>query len=126
MTFRRVIAAAAVVVLLAGCASRPAPDTGTTAGQPASDSRVLTQEDLLRGQAEGLTNVLAIIRRYRPEWLRPQEPTVWMDRIRMGGINQLSTMTPTLPARVRYLSPAEAQGELGLDNTTGAIVVETR
>ena len=122
MSARKLIVVLAGALLLAGCSSRTAPDTSAA---PAN-TNVLTQEDLQRGQSEGLTNVLAIIRRYRPEWLRPREPSVWMDRIRMGGLSQLGTMTPTLPARVRYLGPAEAQGELGLDNVNGAIVVETR
>ena len=135
MNMRRLLPLIAAVAL-AGCgASRQTDETISESRSTQRDPHVFTLEDIQNAQQQNLNNVLAMIRRYRSEWLRPilvantgrmVDPSAYIDRQRIGTVSALVNVPLASATLIRYLTPPEAQGELGLDNLGGAIVVSTR
>jgi hypothetical protein len=122
--------AGACVLLLAACSSNPSPG-GTTR----TDRRVATEAELREAQNAGNATMYDFVISRHNDWTQPRltgvrgqmtAPTVWLDRQRLGGIEQLRTIPINIVIEARFLTPPEAQGELGLDNLGGAIVVRTR
>jgi len=135
MNYRRFLPLVAAVAI-AGCGSSRSSDESISESRPRSiDPHVFTLEDIQNAQQQNVNNVLAMIRRYRSEWLRPilvantgrmVDPSAYIDRQRIGTVSALVTVPLASATLIRYLTPAEAQGELGLDNLAGAVVVSTR
>jgi hypothetical protein len=109
-----------------------AGQTGRTA--PRGDPHLITAEELATANA---SNLYDAIRQLRPNWLEVGSPSrlrpsaepgimVYVDRTREGGTEALRTIPLLLVESVRWLSPSQAEGEFGLDNTRGAIRVITR
>ncbi|HEY2804578.1 MAG TPA: hypothetical protein VGI92_01845 [Gemmatimonadales bacterium] len=119
------------LALGAGCAGHH-PGSGPTPGAPQRNR--ISIIEIQEAMAQGTGNVYDLIQRVHPEWLRslnnvngfPVQPNVYMDIHLMGTLTVLSQMNLSGLTGIRYLSPSEAQGELGLDNLGGAIVLTTR
>lgn len=130
------IATVVAAVVVAGCGSRAANENRPSPSNPAPrNNRVFTLEDIMAAQQQNIYNAFDLVNRYHPEWLRPSgqarqgqttQVSVWQDRQRMGGPTALRQIPLSLAVEIRYMSPSEAQAELGLDNLGGAIVVRTR
>ena len=120
----------AALLVLAGMAA-----CGSARSRPPGENtsrKVLVPADFAAANAQGVGNVYELINRLRPEWLMGEQvgpqrvlPSVWVDRQRMGGVSALATMPLAGVAEVRYLTPMEARGELGMGNQGGAIVMTT-
>jgi len=125
------IAALGLILAAGACAGHHA-GAGPTPG--ARQRNRISIVEIQEGQAQGTGNAYDLIMRLHPEWLRslnnpgalPQQPRVYMDNNLMGGLGVLTTLQLSGITGIRYLSPSEAQGELGLDNNGGAIVLYTR
>ncbi|HWO87522.1 MAG TPA: hypothetical protein VNL98_00070 [Gemmatimonadales bacterium] len=116
--------------------SAPAPQTQRR--QARSDPNRLTRQDIEEAMAANIQNMWDLVRNRRPAWLRPAvaagalgsggqgtDVAVWVDNTRYGGPMTLQQIPLQIVQSVRYLTPSEAQGRLGLDNRGGAILVET-
>ena len=114
---------------------QPTPESNATTGSAASsrNTHEMGEEDFAAARTQGIGNVYDLISRFHPEWFRTQMvgvrqvgPTAWLDRNRLADVSSLHSVQLAAVVRVRLLSPSEAQGELGLNNTGGAIVAYTR
>lgn len=127
-----VLVAAAITGFATGCAS-----TREGAGEGSSDT--LTREQITGVQ--GARNLHDVVQRLRPRWLTVRaenrsleggqaEILVYQDQSRLGGVEMLRQLDPTLPVELRYLDAATAVGTLpGIGAAThvaGAIIVVTR
>jgi len=122
------------VVLLA-IALLPACKSGSAAGaQSASSHSVSRNPDLILGDeiqqgiASGLATAYDLVARLHPNWFNSvgrMQVQVWVDGQHYGGVTALRSVLLTSTVSIRSLSPSQAQGELGLDNQGGAIVVVT-
>lgn len=81
------------------------------------------------------SNAFDLVRQMRPTWLRVRGPnsinsnqtvTIYLDGVRMGGVESLYSIPVMTVEQMRFLSPPEAQSRFGLNNTAGAIAVTTR
>lgn len=119
-----------------GAGTSPAPQLQRRA--PRSDPNRLTRAEIEDAIAANIQNMWDLIRTRRPNWLRPSvsagalgsggrgtDVAVWLDNTRYGGPQSLQQIPLQIVQSVRYLTPSEAQGRLGLDNRGGAILVET-
>lgn len=121
-----------VVALLNACASRghegEAPRTRVSSDQ----TRLLPADftDLSH------TNMWEVINQRRPHWLRPaagasgmhaytQDPTIYVDGNRSGGVELLRSISASAVAGARYLSTSEAQARYGLVATGPVIELTT-
>ncbi len=107
------------------------------AGAPGAirrDANLITESEL---REVNVANLFDAVRTLRPEWLAHRNPTtlrpeaegtivVYVDRVRYGDPDVLRTLTPTFAQSIRYLTPAEAEGEFGPGHLQGAILVTTR
>jgi hypothetical protein len=136
---------AAAAALLAGGCSATTPRTGV---EPRSDvARAdIAAQSVSRARYIGLGEIKTVyqeasaeevIRRLRPELLRPrrahsgfqtlyQTPVVYLNGVRLGGLEMLATIPATVMQDVRYLSEVEAGLRFMGDHPVGAIVVRTR
>jgi hypothetical protein len=117
---------------LAACASNAGaggPGRGSTA--------VITQQEL--DALGGTGDALSAIRALRPGWLRgtrqstlsdPRTPSegliVYMETVRLGGVNSLESLSINNIGRLEYLTDAQAQFRFGSGHLQGAIVVTPR
>lgn len=92
---------------------------------------------LIRAQIEESTqsNAFDLVRQERPGWLRIRGPNsinhnqplaIYLDGVRLGGPETLTTIPIMAVERMQYLGASEAQTRYGLNNTQGAIAVTTR
>jgi hypothetical protein len=114
---------AATFALGIACGGNPPPDA-TMGGDP----NVITHEQIA---PLNVANAGDAIRRLRPNWLRSragvdEEPVVYVDAARRGGIRVLSTISTELIEDVRYLSGPDATTRLGTGHRGGAILISTR
>lgn len=137
--------AAVTAALLAGGCAAATPSTGAVprsdvaradvAAQSVSRSRYIG-----RGEISTVYEVASaeeVIRRLRPELLRPrrahsgfqtlyQTPLVYLNGVKLGGLEMLSTIPASVVQDVRYLSEVEAGLRFMGDHPVGAIVIRTR
>lgn len=126
---RRAVAAAALVVLVgAACAGRKSADQGAAR----SNRNVITHEQIVQ---QNFRTALDAVQALRPNWLRTrgadsfQSPTqviVYLDNVRMGGVDQLATITPSNIASITHFDGVQASGRWGLDHGAGVIQVISR
>lgn len=117
----------AALVLSSACAgTTPAP----RAEQRGIDAPI-TEEEIQGAQAADLYTAIQAL---RPQWLtrRRQQSitgqtpiTVYVNRTRLGGVEELRTLPANSATSVVYLSPGQAQYRFGAGNSNGAIVVTT-
>jgi len=108
---------------------------GGSAGVPARNDAVLTQEEI--ASVSGASSLYDVIRLRRPRWLRSPQPTsirtelqtgtrVYMDRVEFGGLESLREIHPSVAYEVQYLRPSQAESRFGPGHPNGAIVVITK
>jgi hypothetical protein len=124
---------AALAWLAAGCGG--GATQGATRPEPARrDASVLLQDEIDKVSAQTLYDV---IRALRPAWLverapstladrRPETPTVYVDGMRLGGVQTLQQLVPSTVATVRYYSAIDAQTRFGPGQVAGVIEVTSR
>lgn len=132
--------AIAVLVVGAGACASSSGSTGSTTG-----TRTTRSPDLItRADIEATTtgNAYDLVNRLRPQWLRTTgvgsvsggNPSaygivVFLDNVRLGGVETLRSVDSGSVASIRYLTPERAATSLpglGRDPISGAIVVSTR
>lgn len=128
----------ALTLAPAACASS---GSGAGSGSPAGtrtsyDRNRIGPEEIAQAAEQNVTTVYDLVRSRRPAWMRSNpvgitsgamsQVMVWLDNNRLGGFEALRNVPLSIAASIRYLSPPEAQAELGLDNSGGAILVVTR
>jgi len=115
--------------------SSPAPDPTPSLRAKSEHRGPVVEQTEIRSMERGLTAFEAI-RRLRPEFLnRHSAPTpgdveagfavVYLDGMRLGGLETLESLSVTTIARIRYLRPAAAVAELGKTHRGGVILVST-
>jgi hypothetical protein len=136
----------AVLLACAGGASQGAD--GSSQPRPRrSDPRVLTTAEIDAAIAANVATLFDLVRAQRSQWLRVSasvgisglrtdaaqpgsgssaQAVVYVDRARLGGVEQMRQIRLVNVASARFLTPSEAQMEFGLDNLGGAIVVVSR
>jgi len=120
------LAALATLVAAAAC-SHPAQQQGiaNTTSAP-RDPNVITELEIRDAVAQNVGTVYDLVVRLHPQWLRStssQMVQAWQEHQRLGSVTQLRSVPLTAVSQIRYLSPSEAQGQLGMDNQGGAIMV---
>jgi len=147
MNARTASALAVAFCAAALLSARPAAaQTDTTAhdtshaSQPATpphrahrDRNVLTPEDFANRNED---NAYAIVRALRPAWLRGSRGAssnaeaspvvVYRDGVKMGGENELRSISTAQIREIRYLDAMAATQRYGMDHAGGAILVTTQ
>lgn len=99
----------------------------TTDGGPRRDSEVITADQIAEFVG---TDAYEVVQRLRPAWLRGRSaadpPVVFVDGIRMGGVEVLRTLQTTSFREIRHRSGAEATTLYGTGVGGGTIEVRTR
>ena len=122
--------AAVALVLLVGsaCAARKSGDQGGTR----SNRNVITHEQIVQ---QNFRTALDAVQALRPNWLRtrgadsfqsPTQVVVYLDNVRMGGVDQLAAITPSNIATITHFDGVQASGRWGLDHGAGVIQVISR
>ncbi|MBC7896494.1 MAG: hypothetical protein H7066_13850 [Cytophagaceae bacterium] len=105
------------------------PASGSSA--PPTSAAVIQRNELL---AREFTNLFDAIQALRGNWLRDRgsdsfsKPTaiqVYLDNQRMGGLEQLRTISPRTVAQVRRYDGIEATSRWGMDHGAGVIAITT-
>ena len=117
----------AVLLFVASACAARAPSTSL----PAGDRNVLTHAQLTEDR---FTSVLEAIEALRPAWLQPRgtdsfktpsQVLVYLDENRLGGIETLSSVAPTIVVYIRHYDGIAATARWGLDHGQGVIYVST-
>jgi hypothetical protein len=117
-----------MVSLLAACASGGSSGSSTPHGS--RDLIILSEIEAVE-----VTNAFDLIQRLRPEMLRPRSgggftstpsPVVYLDGVRHGEVNSLTSIPKDIIREVRYINAADATTRFGTGNTGGAILIATR
>lgn len=132
-------AAALLAVSAAACASASGPTTGpTTTTRSTRTPDLITKADI---NATPAGNAYDLVNRLRPQWLRTTGVgsvsggtatsygiVVFLDNVRMGGLETLRSMDSGSIVSIRYLTAERAASlpGIGRDPIAGAIVVSTR
>jgi hypothetical protein len=121
---------AAVVVLAGACAS-----SGERSDRQYRSPNTLTYEQISEVRA---TNAYEVVERLRSQWLRRRGQTqlpgsagefevqVYLDDVRLGGVERLHEIGIAEIEYMRYFPPSEASSRWGFGHGAGAIVVSTR
>ena len=120
------------IVAAGACGSRTANQPNQGGRQ--TDPSILTADELWNTSE---SNLYDFIRAKRPMWLRAQKPTtirrdaeggtvVYLDNIRLGGLEMLRQFAPNSVMAVRYFSPSAAQARFGTGHLNGAIQMSSR
>lgn len=120
-------AALAALVVLAACSA-------TAGGRAGGTRNVITADEIASTTAR---DAYEVIERLRPRWLQsrgvasfrdaaPQLPVVYVDRIRIGGLEVLRTLNVTDIVELRFYSASDATTRYGTDHAGGVIEVYTR
>jgi hypothetical protein len=118
------IVAVLLVVLLAACSGRP--------GERSGPRNLITGQEL---SSVASADLYLAVQSLRPQWLRQmsrqsiyQNEQIWvyMDDLRLGGLDQLKQIMPASVESVQFLTGLEATQRWGLDHGHGAIVVKSR
>lgn len=119
---RTVVVCLAMAALgLGGCA------TSTSGGGGGGGNRNLIGSEELQEVLD--LNAYEAVRRLRPAWLRSRTtdgPSVYVDGMRGGGMDDLRTLDTADIQEIRFLSASDATTRFGTNNVDGAILVTTR
>lgn len=119
------LAALATLVAATACSHPSQQGIANTSSAP-RDPNVITELEIREGVAQNVGTVYDLVVRLHPQWLRStssQMVQAWQEHQRLGSVTQLRGVPLTSVSQIRYLSPSEAQGQLGMDNQGGAIMV---
>lgn len=117
--------AASLAVVMAGCAGRKA-----TTG-PGVDRNLLVQDQFAD---HGFHTAYDVIEAMRANWLSSRGPNsfqtpamvqVYLDGVRMGGVETLRTIDVRPVTYIRFFDGIAATARWGLDHGAGAIYVST-
>ena len=121
-TLRSLLLLSSAAVLAAGCAS--------TGGGARSTHNVVTVQDLEREANRNLYEALMVV---RPAFLRSRGTAgtatesvpiqVYVDGIRMEGVDHLRRISASTVREVRYLDPQQAASRFGPNHNNGALLV---
>lgn len=107
------------------------PACATTPPSTPNGDRVITRSELA---AAGERTLYDVIGRVRPTWFGPggshatddaSLPTVYMNRLPLGGAATLASVRTRDVVEVRLISPDLAQDRYGTDNPAGVIELVT-
>jgi len=121
----------ALALTVSSCKSGGSRGDDTRSVSSRSEPRnpnVITGDQIQEAIAGGLGNAYDLVTRLHPTWLTStnrQGVQVWLDNQRYGAVTTLRGVSLTSIMSIRYMGPSEAQGQLGLDNQGGAIVLTT-
>lgn len=115
----------------AGAEARPGSGSASAAERPRASSRAITREEILDSR---LSDVYALVRRLRPNWLRRRGPdvpaaaqdlVVYVDTSRRGFTDAMRGMSASSVFEIRYVDPIAAKTRYGPGHEQGVIVVVT-
>jgi hypothetical protein len=122
----RLIALALTVTLLgAACAS------GGRSGSARVDRNLVTSEELRQGNS---SNLFDFVQTHRPMWLRKRGQTsimnegdivVYLDGAKLGGPDQLRSISVQNTESLQFLDAASAQQRFGVGHNHGAIIIQS-
>lgn len=119
---RRASRISALLLLLVGGACATSGD-----GAPRRDPDVISAEEIGNFVS---TNAYEVVQRLRPNWLRGRNqadaPVVYVDGIRMGGVEVLRTLQTNRLSEIRHRGGPEATTLYGTGVGGGTIEVQTR
>jgi len=128
------------LTLLAGCSSATQNGTTGTTGSR-QQQNMLSREEILES---GLPNMRDVLQRLRPQYLRgrgvsstanydaackcyrPDEPDVYIDQQRIGGLDMLSSINARLVESVQFITGPNTGLQFGASHPAGIIHVITR
>lgn len=99
--------------------------------RPVGSSNVISQAELEKATQ---TNLLDLVKVLRPNWLeyrgntsftRPPEIAVYLNGTRIGGTDDLASLSPADVVELRHYNATQAQYRFGVGNVNGAIDVIT-
>ncbi len=123
----RIAIVAAALIGLAGC--------GPHATHAAPQNRnLITADEIARSNA---SNAMEAVERLRPSFLRtrgaqsmqnsePPTPIVYVDGMRYGTLQTLSTIPALSILSIEYMNAIDASQRFGMGHEGGAIVINTR
>ena len=101
--------------------------TAGQSGETTSRMDVISQADIAGLSA---ATALDVVRRLRPAWIRVRtggdQPVVYIDRTRRGGLELLSGLAIDVVQEIRHMSPSDATTRFGTGHRGGAILVTTK
>ncbi|MDH3457574.1 MAG: hypothetical protein OER90_12120 [Gemmatimonadota bacterium] len=101
--------------------------TASQSGETTSRMDLISEADIAELSA---ATALDVVRRLRPAWLRVRtggdEPVVYIDRTRRGGLELLSSLAIEVVQEMSYMSASEATIRFGTGHRGGAILVTTK
>ena len=131
---RSLPARAALVALLvatSACASKPA-----TGGAPRGDRNTITRAQI---DSRNFTNAMEAVEALHSNWLNERAVSlgvggidgvpkkwVYMDSVKLGGIDQLSSVPVTNIILIRYYDGNAATQRFGIDHGQGVIQIVTQ
>jgi hypothetical protein len=104
---------------------------GRTGGTPRPDRSVLTQESLRDQHYE---NVYQAVEALRSNWLLSRGPDsftapsivlVYMDNVKLGGVEWLRTVPISAVSTIQHLDPNEATARYGIGHGAGVILMQS-
>ena len=120
------VLAPAALILAVSCS------TASQTESASSPQDVLMAEDLAKS---GENNLLYALERLRPNWIRPRGAVsfrganpviVYVDGLRMGGVDYLEIVMINQVESVRFVDAADAATRWGLNVVGGVIEVSTK
>jgi hypothetical protein len=131
---------AALVVLLAACATNTPPvvDNGSASAERVTKNPTIISTEELQDPAIASTDALTAIRQLRPAFFRDRGPTTFrnVDPAQAPGLvrvsqdfgqpqqlNVLSGISTRVLVEVRYLNANEAQARFGINANGGPVIV---
>lgn len=118
------IALLLLAVFAAGCSTRR--------GGPRQDLEVITRAQLEDGHFQ---NAYQAVEALRGNWLQvrgtdsfqsPSQIVVYLDNVKLGGIQELRALTTITIESMRHFGAVEATSRWGLDHGAGVILVISR
>ena len=109
-----------MVIFVAGCTSNG------TVRKPMRPKNFISQEEIKElATARRAKDAIEIA---RPIWLRRKgiDPSIYMNGMLMGGLDQLDNISINSVKEMRYLPSAEATTMYGTNNTGGVIEIKSR
>jgi hypothetical protein len=106
---------------------------GVSSGRAPGRSDYLSRDDLTA--VAGQSNLYDVLHAQRPNWLvarsqnsfmNPGRVQVYLDDVRIGGVDQLRNISMQGIDHVQWYDPITASSRWGLNHEMGAIVVSTR
>ena len=132
---RIAIPALAVAAVLTACAS------GTSSSSPRANSNIITRAEIAEA---GSNDAYRLVQSLRRSWLQTRGPTsfrqsadesfdsqqpdvvVYLDGTRLGGPEELRTLSSENIEQIEFLNAARANARFGTGHVNGAILVKTR